>query len=903
MKQKKKLGRRILFVVSGLLLVLTITFAGVLLLLNDDDYRDIIIWSVDTFTDSQLEVNGAFSISFGEEVVLSAEEVHLKADDNSYGLLIGKLNAQHRFGSYLKTGVFWFNDLTLADVRLNIIETESGQQDDQDDDEEYWWDGFSFPQVRIEKAQLNNLSLVYTETDQQQHTIKLSHLVIDDDDKQSAVKVNGGGEVKARAFTIEGTLGSLSQLRDTAQPYPIDLALFSNTLKSSLTGKIDGSVSDNVFELQLQISDPEFSQTLGMLYKDVPALGRLKLTASLRGDYDTPRLESIDISLQRKANFEMKLQGEIGNLAEMDKARFDVSLSAPDLEQLAILLDTELPALGPVNVSAKITGNADKQLFDGVQLSIGSPDKPDIKASGTVHTKLPESGRVEAKFDVATTMLIKTFMENAKADDPGRLHGSISVSGQNGKWAIEKINLVSADTSLYQLQADGAYDARKKRAHGSFETNLAVPDLKAFGALFGIDLAGFAPYKTKGVFAVSENQLSYQGKTRIGKTESDTEMTATLVGDKPFVKGKLTIPVLHLSDFGLKKKLNIQVDDSAEDKGDTSDPSKVDEDFWDEDEDEVEQRKSEKTKPSVEEKVKTSTDEVQFVFDREPLNIEDWQHFNLDFAVLVDQIEGVNYSIDKLDGQIKLTDGVLSVSPFRLTFEGGETDLDLEVDTRNTPSVSLKVTADKLVLGKIIAEVQQAVPVEGNARIHVDISGHGKSAHELASSLSGEVSFGLENARLPREWVELLSVDVLGWALRTTTRSDSYARIDCVMVGFDVEQGVAESNMMVADGPTLLIKGRTTLDLGKETIDMVLLPEQKQSVYSNMSPVNIKGPLMDPDVKAMSNKAAATNIGVLVVAPYVAISNFLVHEVWKEVGSDNNKSDGCAKFIAEQKAK
>jgi len=31
---------------------------------------------------------------------------------------------------------------------------------------------------------------------------------------------------------------------------------------------------------------------------------------------------------------------------------------------------------------------------------------------------------------------------------------------------------------------------------------------------------------------------------------------------------------------------------------------------------------------------------------------------------------------------------------------------------------------------------------------------------------------------------------------------------------------------------------------------------------------------------------------VLVVAPYVAISNFLVREVWKEAGSDNNKSDG-----------
>jgi hypothetical protein len=142
----------------------------------------------------------------------------------------------------------------------------------------------------------------------------------------------------------------------------------------------------------------------------------------------------------------------------------------------------------------------------------------------------------------------------------------------------------------------------------------------------------------------------------------------------------------------------------------------------------------------------------------------------------------------------------------RLTFEGGTTGLDLLLDTRSTPSFTFKALADDLEPGKSIADLQEVVPVEGKAHLNVDISSNGHSPHEMAAGLSGKVSFSQEDAKIPKVYVEFLSADVLGWMARTVTFEDSYTTLHCVMTSFEVNQGVAKSNLMFADGPNSPLK-------------------------------------------------------------------------------------------------
>jgi uncharacterized protein involved in outer membrane biogenesis len=269
---------------------------------------------------------------------------------------------------------------------------------------------------------------------------------------------------------------------------------------------------------------------------------------------------------------------------------------------------------------------------------------------------------------------------------------------------------------------------------------------------------------------------------------------------------------------------------------------------------------------------------------------------------LIDQITGTDFSIDQLSGEIGLTDGVLRVSPMRLVFEGGDTDLELVIDSRERPSMTLKVTAYDLVLGELISQVQTEVPVEGKAHIDIDVKSSGNSAHELASDLSGDVGFGLENARLPKKYLDFMSADVFGWMFRMITFEDSYTRVDCLIMDFDVEQGVAKSNFLVADGPTVIIQGKATLDLGRETIDMLLLPRQKQGLHTAIASADIKGPLRDPSVHTSAGKAALVGLGGLALLPEVFIPLGIIDVLWKKLFVSDKEGKGCTELIAKHKA-
>ena len=83
---------------------------------------------------------------------------------------------------------------------------------------------------------------------------------------------------------------------------------------------------------------------------------------------------------------------------------------------------------------------------------------------------------------------------------------------------------------------------------------------------------------------------------------------------------------------------------------------------------------------------------------------------------------------------------------------------------------------------------------------------------------------------------------------------------------------------------------------------MVLLPTQKNTVFSKMSPVNIKGPLADPEVHAIPAEAAATKTGALVLVPVVAFPVMLFEKLFGGFGGDD-ADVGCSKLIAEIKEK
>ena len=336
-----------------------------------------------------------------------------------------------------------------------------------------------------------------------------------------------------------------------------------------------------------------------------------------------------------------------------------------------------------------------------------------------------------------------------------------------------------------------------------------------------------------------------------------------MAGERPGLQGSFVIPVLYLEDIGLEPGAGPATPGTES---------------------------STAGKPRL--------GRSAHAFSREPLNFDILKQLDLDLDIKIDEIASAQVSADKLYGRIVLENGRLQVRPMKLVAEGGPTDLDLVIDARDTPVISMKLTADDQKLGHWLAQVQDQVPVDGFANYHIVLDASGKSPHELAASLNGYVALAIENTRVPRRYVEILSVDVFGWALGTVDRKKKYVNLDCMLAKFDIDDGIAKSSLLAADGPRLALEGTMTLDLGKETIDAVFLPKQKKKLFSSIEPVRLSGDMRDPKVRAIPAKAAARNIGSLVLVPYVAIPVTFLGKLWGAVDDKDKYGGGCANLQA-----
>ncbi|UCC55130.1 MAG: AsmA family protein [Gammaproteobacteria bacterium] len=1006
--------RRALYLVAGLVLVAVLLVGGALLFLDDDHYRQLLTFGADQLLDASLEIDGDFSLALGKEVTLVAEAVRLTANDGSYSATIGEFRGSQRLGSYLLTGTFWVNSLVLSDVQLDIKQGEEPTIELHD---------LSLPPVVIQEAQLNNLQLFYTQREPEvTHEISLLELLMDDVNDSGPIRVTGAGLVNGQPLSIDGSLGALSDLVGAGQPYSLNLEVASGPLQMRMFGAIADPVRGEGMDVNLEFTDPSLSKTLQLFDKKTPEIGSLRAQAHLSGSYAAPRLDNLEIHLERGKEVRLNITGKVGNLmtaeglalqvdgrssdpavlswlvfekedevktfsirgvvhedngrffatgvdAEgstragleislkgdtriptrqeprpesvrqlalkvsapsmtalnlpqlgglpefghvkgsanyvpyLDGARFtnmrlaagdrkqvhttvagtigfipyefnkglsgmdlDVALTAVNSQVLGDAVNYDLPDLGAVQANMHVTGTTDNLVIDRISVNTGAPDQPTIRARGTARTRLREhTSTLKITLDVAVADLFAA-LRDVTPDYLGRLEGRVEMSDVDGSWGLDSFDFASTQTRLYTVKFSGALEDVVKRDKAEIKLLIDIPDPEALGQAADINLGDIASYRTEGVMAFNKKQITYNGTGQVGRSQTTTSLSGTLEGERPSLKGSVVIPVLYLEDVGLEPGT-----EPAPSEMESNAPAK--------------QRQR-----------------SPHAFSRENLNFDIFRQLDLDLNIKVDEIASEQVSADKLHGRILLDNGRLQVRPMQLVAEGGPTDLDLVIDTRATPSVSLKLTANDQKLGHWLAQVQDQVPVDGFASYHIVLDARGASPHELVASLNGHVALAFENARVPRRYIDMLSGDVFGWVLGKTDREDRYANLDCVLAKFDINDGIAKSSLIAADGPRLAIEGTMTLDLNAETIDAVFLPKQKRKLFSSIAPVRLTGDMRDPDVHAVPAKEAATSIGSLVLVPYVAIPVTILGKLWASVNDKDEHGGGCASLEATKAA-
>jgi len=1141
--------KRLSLLLAGLLLGVALIVAAVVLFFDESDHKHLLAWAAGQFLDSELVIDGPLELDIARNLSLASSDIHLEARDGSYTLTVGKLKTSFRLGSYLRTGVFWFNSLELQDVDLEV--TENGDKSFEADD-------FRLPPVVIARAYFNNFALSYREQPPGTlHRFSLDELVIEEAGRGQPVSLHASGLFEGQPFVLEGTADSLAELLETTEPKNVQLSLSGAQGKLLAAGTIADPINGRGLDLQVQADVPQISSLIEILWDEIPVLGSLQGSMTVRGDYSAPRLDDIDLHLARDKEVELtvrgsvadalggngmdlqfdghsgnpevlswilfkkldgmqsveisgmlkgdikqpalhdldasaetadglelalqgnvdlhpegvrlkpdhaelavqlnalnltasklpglqdiplsgpvtgkamlalgrdalgiyqadvtignrkdariQLKGDVGHVpfrdvpelsglrletdiqsAELarlgdqldyplpalgparlrgtllsrgtelvlqgtrlnigtpgqsileatgmlttqqdDPAQFrvamDVDMRTNDLARLGKQFDTTLPALGPARLRGKLVSRDFILRLQDARLDIGKPGQTTVKSIGTVSTPLNDPGRFRATMDVEIQAaelarlaepfghtlpeLGKTRINGrlesgpsgwqfreaglvvGAADEPvirangsvttelkkgstidvtldagvadlvaavtdrspgnlGRLRGDAVISNLDGKWGVETFKLDSTGTDLYQLDLDGSYDDVVHYDEASINSRLVVRNPEILGKVLGIKLAGVGPSRMQGKLSVNKGRLRYDGEATVGNTKSTTTISGHLKDGKPVLDGRIKIPVMHLADFGLGPPA-----------------------------------------PPVPGKPATASPHV---FSREPLNTGFLNEVDLDLDVSIDEVESGELAIDSVKGKLQLHDGRLKITPLRLVFEGGNTDINLDVRATAVPEYRLVVKADEVTLGPLMAQFQGQVPIRGHTNIDLDLKARGHSPHELASSLSGNINLGLENARIPKHYVDLLSVDVFGWVVSKSGATQQHMNLNCLVMTFAVKAGEVESETFISDGPRLSLGGEINMNLGTETLDIVLIPQQKKRFFSSVSPVKITGPMKDPKVEAIPVKAALQEVGTMALLPGVVIPARAIGKLWSLLGRDDKAGEGCA---------
>ena len=106
------------------------------------------------------------------------------------------------------------------------------------------------------------------------------------------------------------------------------------------------------------------------------------------------------------------------------------------------------------------------------------------------------------------------------------------------------------------------------------------------------------------------------------------------------------------------------------------------------------------------------------------------------------------------------------------------------------------------------------------------------------------------------------------------------------------DDGNGTIQMLYLDTPGVRAKGGGSINLGAETLDILIKPESKRRFIRPSSPVRIKGPLGDPSVTKIPANEAAILAGQLAV-PIIALSARALGMLWSVINEDKDENSPC----------
>lgn len=614
-------------------------------------------------------------------------------------------------------------------------------------------------------------------------------------------------------------------------------------------------------------------------------------------------------SLLRNQPWTAELATEIGGMdisinsklqQPMDMRGIDVQtvFKTENLDTMAQLAETELPAFGPIELQGKLndagddygfelTGTAEtvKLAADGklarsldgkglaVKLSVEAPDTaPIARLAGT---ELPKLGPVNVGGTISAVdgqykAALTGGLAEIKADLDGQIAQTLDPDGLSARVNLQapslehfsklvgtdlpplapvKVSANVADSGAFykvllkgeagriNLGADGQVADSLDGKGMDIDVTLQAPDLRTLGEVAATDLPPVGPVDVRAKLTDIEGGQKISGlQAKLGSSDVSGEVEVAHQAEPMRIAANLTSKLLDVSPFE-------KGEDSQQQQATAKSTAKADKDSGDK------------------------------VFPGDPLPVDQLKGIDADIRYKANKIQSASADLANVEVGLRLANGKLELAPLKADTVGGTIKADATLDaSKSRPDLHASINANKIQLGEL--KQVKDVMSGGSTRVAVNVSGAGNSVREIAAGLNGKALVDVGKGELKNKSINLAGADLLAQlvkAINPFSKGSDTTRLDCAVVNFDIKDGVARTQKGIAvETDSMFIVGDGDIDLRSEQIDIQVRTRSRGGVGVGVGDlakvVGIGGTLAAPspalDVKGVASTGATVGAAV-----------------------------------------
>ncbi len=598
----------------------------------------------------------------------------------------------------------------------------------------------------------------------------------------------------------------------------------TNVIKTVLLPRLEANSAGPDAPLHVD-TDVSYDGTAFHLLADAGGLSRLQDAAATTPWPVKLGLTAADVKLAAAGSFTQPLLGKGYALA--------VNGSLPDLSVLAPLLPgIGVPPLHDVTFATQLADQGGAYpMVSALTLHVGGSN---------LNAQIP--GLALTKLDVVATALDQPI----KADAVARLGDApLTMTGTFGPPSLlmpgTKPQLFSIDVTVQApggtATAKGSLADPHAMSGANIDLSAQISDLSALSPLARMPLP---PFKA---IALHANLTDAAGGLRNGAALHGVGLTGPegdLAGDATvsLLPRKLLVATLTSTHFDLDA-LQAVIDQTP--AAPSSSPS------------------SATQQPAAQPQRQTAGR----IFSDQPIPFDLLRGADADLRLAVGTLRSGGADYRKIDTHAVLTNGKLAVDPFAADLPQGHLDATLSVDANQpAPPVHLFVHAPGLALKSLLVLLHQPSYASGNLEVYADLDGTGTNPHAIATSLDGSLGLAMAGGTLDNRLLGSVLGRVMDQlnALNLVGRGGT-SELRCFGLRLDTQHGVGTLRALALSSSLLTLTGTGSVNLGGETLDLVLRPEARIGGTQVVVPIQVSGPIRAPAVGVDRLGAAESNVG------------------------------------------